>query len=186
MLDSILQWDRDAFIYLNNLGEQPYDFFWSTVTKYPPWIPLFLGILILFFIKYPKREALTLIVTLLVMVFFVETLTNLVKQIVARPRPNNDEDLKMMIRIVKNPSSYSFFSAHAAISFSIMTFVTFCLRKYVSWVVLGFIWPVLFIMSRIYLGVHYPLDLLAGALFGALSAYFFFRIYHKLISPYLK
>ncbi|MGB2758539.1 MAG: phosphatase PAP2 family protein, partial [Maribacter stanieri] len=73
MLDKILQWDRDAFVYLNSLGIEQYDTFWSTVTKFPPWIPLFALIIILFFIKFPKREAIAMILTLLVMVLFVGT-----------------------------------------------------------------------------------------------------------------
>ncbi|WP_405383623.1 phosphatase PAP2 family protein [Maribacter sp. LLG6340-A2] len=186
MLDGILQWDRDTFIYLNNLGEEHYDVFWSTVTKYPPWIPLFLALLILIFLKFSKREAISIVLTLLVMVVSVETVTNLVKNIVARPRPNNTEEIRAMIRVIRNPSSYSFFSGHAALSFSIMTFVVLNLRKYVPWVVLGFIWPMLFVMSRIYLGVHYPLDVFVGAIFGVLSAYLFYKLYRFLILPYLR
>lgn len=53
MLDQVRQWDREAFAYLNSLGIEQYDLFWYTVTKYPPWIPLFLLFLGLFFVKFP-------------------------------------------------------------------------------------------------------------------------------------
>ena len=186
MLDRILQWDRDAFVYLNSLGIEQYDFFWSTVTKFPPWIPLFVLFIALYFIKFKKREALCMILTLLILVFFVETLTDLTKNVVARLRPNNDEELNTLIRILRSPSGFSFFSGHASSSFSVTTFVVLCLRHHFKWVYLFYIWPVLFAMSRVYVGVHFPVDLITGALVGMVSAWMFYRLYLLLILPYLR
>jgi undecaprenyl-diphosphatase len=186
MLEKILQWDRDAFVYLNSLGIEQYDLFWSTVTKFPPWIPLFVLIIVLFFIKFPKREALSMILTLLLMAFFVSTLTDLTKEVVARLRPNNDEELNTLIRILRSPSGFSFFSGHASSSFSIITIVVLFLRHHVKWVYLFYLWPILFAMSRVYVGVHFPIDLMVGALVGMLSAWLFYKLYSILISPYLR
>lgn len=185
MLDQVLQWDREAFVYLNSLGIEQYDFFWSTVTKFPPWIPLFILFLSLFFIKFPKREALVAILTLLVMVFFVTTITDLTKHVIARIRPNNNEELNTLIRILRSPSGFSFFSGHASSSFSITTFVVLFLRHDFKWVYLFYIWPILFAMSRVYVGVHFPIDLIVGAMVGVLSAWMFYKLYFLLISPYL-
>ena len=186
MLDKILQWDRDAFVYLNSLGIEQYDLFWSTVTKYPPWIPLFVLIIALFFVKFSKREALSMMLTLLIMVFFVSTLTDLTKEVVARLRPNNDEELNTLIRILRSPSGFSFFSGHASSSFSIITIVVMFLRHHFKWVYLFYIWPILFAMSRVYVGVHFPIDIMVGALVGMLSAWMFYKFYGVLILPYLR
>lgn len=186
MLDKILQWDRDAFVYLNSLGIEQYDVFWSTVTKFPPWLPLFAFIIILFFVKFPKREATAMILILLVMVFFVATVTDLTKNVVARLRPNNDEELNTLIRILRSPSGYSFFSGHASSSFSVITITVLFLRRKFKWVYLFYIWPLLFAMSRVYVGVHFPIDLIVGALVGIISAWLFYILYGVLISPYLK
>ncbi|MEH6748594.1 MAG: phosphatase PAP2 family protein [Maribacter arcticus] len=186
MLDKILQWDRETFVYLNSLGIEQYDMFWSIVTKFPPWIPLFVLIITLFFIKSSKREALFMILTLLAMVLFVSTLTDLTKNVVARLRPNNDEEINTLIRILKSPSGFSFFSGHASSSFSVITFVVLFLRHHFKWVYLFYIWPILFAISRIYVGVHFPVDLIVGALVGILSAWLFYKLYGLLISPYLK
>lgn len=186
MLDKILQWDRDAFVYLNSLGIEQYDVFWSTVTKFPPWLPLFAFIIILFFVKFPKREATAMILILLVMVVFVATVTDLTKNVVARLRPNNDEELNTLIRILRSPSGYSFFSGHASSSFSVITITVLFLRRKFKWVYLFYIWPILFAMSRVYVGVHFPIDLIVGALVGIISAWLFYRLYGVLISPYLK
>lgn len=185
MLDKILQWDREAFVYLNSLGIEQYDFFWSTVTKYPPWIPLFVLFFTLFFVKFSKREAYFMILTLLVMVFFVTTLTDLTKHVVARIRPNNNEELNTLIRILRSPTGFSFFSGHASASFSVTTLVVLLLRHRFKWAYFFYIWPVLFAMSRIYLGVHFPLDIIVGALVGICSAWLFYTLYHLLILPYL-
>ncbi|WP_339653299.1 phosphatase PAP2 family protein [uncultured Maribacter sp.] len=186
MLDKILQWDRETFVYLNSLGIEQYDLFWSTVTKFPPWIPFFVLIISLFFVKFTKREALFMILTLLVMVLFVGTLTDLTKNLVARLRPNNDEEINTLIRILRRPSGFSFFSGHASSSFSIITLVVLFLRQHFKWRYLFYIWPILFAMSRIYVGVHFPIDLIVGALAGIFSAWLFYKLYGILISPYLK
>lgn len=186
MLESILEWDREAFIYLNSLGIEQYDFFWSTVTKFPPWIPLFVLFLVLFFVKFPERDALFIVTTLFVMVFFVATLTDLTKEVVGRLRPNNNEQMNTLIRILRSPTGYSFFSGHASSSFSVTTFVVLFLRRHFKWVYLFYIWPILFVMSRIYVGVHFPIDILVGALVGMGSAVLFYKLYQVLILPYLR
>ncbi|APQ16502.1 phosphatase PAP2 family protein [Maribacter hydrothermalis] len=186
MLDKILQWDRDTFVYLNSLGIEQYDVFWSTVTKFPPWIPLFVLIIILLFVKFPKREGISMLFTILVMAAFVATLTDLTKNVVERLRPNNDEELNTLIRILRSPSGFSFFSGHASSSFSIITLTVLFLRQKFKWVYLFYIWPILFALSRVYVGVHFPIDIIVGALVGIFSAWLFYRLYGLLILPYLK
>ena len=138
------------------------------------------------FIKNPKREAFSMVLTLLVMVFFVTTVTDLTKQAVARLRPNNVEELNTLIRILRSPSGYSFFSGHASSSFSVTTLVVLFTRYQFKWVYLFYIWPILFAISRIYVGVHFPIDLMVGALVGMLSAWLFYKLYLLLILPYLR
>jgi len=79
-----------------------------------------------------------------------------------------------VIRVLKDPTGYSFFSGHASSSFSIVVYVVLCVRNFSPWVYLAFIWPLLFSLSRIYVGVHYPSDLLVGALVGSLIAFLIF------------
>lgn len=186
MLEKILEWDRTTFIYLNNLGIEDYDFFWITITNFNTWIPLFLIFLILIFIKYTKREAIFVILTILLMIFFVTTITDLTKYSVERLRPNKSEDINTLIRILKNPSTYSFFSGHSSSSFSITTLVVLFLKNRFQWCWLFYIWPVLFVSSRIFVGVHFLIDILAGALVGIFSAFFFYMLYVRVIAPYLR
>ncbi|SDM91322.1 phosphatase PAP2 family protein [Kriegella aquimaris] len=185
MLEKILQWDRDAFIYLNNLGIEDYDLFWSTVTNISSWIPLFVFFFVIIFLKYPKKEAIYVTLTVVALVFFITFATDVTKGYVARLRPNNNEEINTLIRILKSPTSYSFFSGHAASSFSITTLMVLFLRKRFTWSWAFYIWPLLFASSRIYVGVHYPVDILVGASVGVLSAFLFYGLYVRLIAPYL-
>ncbi|MCK0158464.1 phosphatase PAP2 family protein [Cellulophaga sp. F20128] len=185
MLEKLLQWDRDTFVYLNNLGLEEYDYFWSIVTNISTWIPLYLLFFILFFIKRPKKEAIVMSATVLLMFLFVLLFTDLTKNIVERLRPSNDEAINDLIRILKTPTDFSFFSGHASSSFAITTIVVLLLKNKMKWVWVFYIWPLLFCLSRIYVGVHFPIDLLVGALVGVLCALLFYYLYNKLIKPYL-
>lgn len=159
--------DKELFIYLNNLGIEKYDQFWIFVTKIEHWTPLYLLFFILYFTIYKKKNALigvgltvaTFIITLL--------LTNITKFLVARLRPNNSMELEGLIRVLQSPSNYSFFSGHAAVSCAVTTFVVCAMRRKYSWVYVFLLWPFLFILSRIFVGVHYPSDLFIGAIIGS-------------------
>jgi undecaprenyl-diphosphatase len=179
MLDQLLQWDRDTFIYLNSLGIENLDVFWSYVTDFATWIPLFILFVVLIFRAYPKKEAFRVLGTVLLTVAVVAMFTGIVKEWVARLRPNNTEEINTLIRILKSPDGYSFFSGHSSSSFSITTSIFLFLRHKFKWSWVFYIWPLLFALSRIYVGVHYPLDLIVGALVGILFAIFFYRLYHK-------
>lgn len=177
-----MEWDRETFIYLNNLGIEEYDQFWITVTDFTTWTPLFIFFLILIFWKYPKREALFVVLTLFIMIWFVTTLTDLTKHAVARLRPNNMEDMNTLIRILKTPSTYSFFSGHSSSSFSIATLMVLFLRHRFKWSWLFYLWALLMVASRIFVGVHFPVDIIVGAFVGILSAFFFYMLYCRFIA----
>lgn len=178
MLEALLKWDRETFVYLNNLGLEKYDVFWSAITNIATWTPLFLLFIVLFFVKYPKKEALNKLITVLSLILFVMVITNLTKIGVARLRPNNDLGINTLIRILKSPTDYSFFSGHASSSFSITTLMVLLLWKKAKWALLFFVWPILFCMSRIYVGVHFPLDIIVGAIIGILSGILFYKLHN--------
>ena len=186
MLNRLLDWDRETFLYLNGLGIERYDGFWSSVTDMSTWVPLFIFFLFLIFWKNPRREALWMTLTAVLLLVFILLITNLTKEWVARLRPNNDGDLKTLVRILKSPTTYSFFSGHAASSFSLTTLMVLYLRDSFRWRHLFFVWPMLFALSRIYVGVHYPIDILVGAGVGTLAGILSYRGYSGVILPYIR
>ena len=185
MLKHLLEWDRNTFIYLNNLGTEDYDLFWVIVTNITSWIPLYILLLALIFLKYPKKEALFISCTIVLLLICILGLTDITKTYFERLRPNNDIEINSIIRILKNPAGYSFFSGHASSSFSLTTISFLFLRKKISIIRLLFFWHFIFAYSRIYVGVHYPLDLITGALIGMLLGFLFYLFYRRFIEPYI-
>ncbi|WP_340075610.1 phosphatase PAP2 family protein [Leptobacterium sp. I13] len=168
MFDKFLQYDRELLIYLNCFGIEGHDPFWLLITHTTTWIPLFVVFLLVVLKYYAKRDA--LIVSLTVIGALVVTLlfTEFMKEYIARVRPNNDMAINPFIRVLKMPVNYSFFSGHASNSFAVTVTIVLFLRKHLKLSYLFFIWPVLFCWSRIIIGVHYPSDILVGALVGSL------------------
>lgn len=182
MFETLKKWDSELFVFLNGLGIEGFDGFWLFATQPKNWIPLFILFFILIFYYYRYKQgvivALFLIATVAVTMFFTE----MIKDYVARLRPNNVKAFGELIRILQKPSNYSFFSGHASSSFSIVTFVVLMLRKFTKWVYLIYLWPLIFAMSRIYLGVHYPSDIFVGALVGTVFGWTFYIFCNKTLN----
>jgi len=176
MLDILKQWDRELFIWLNNLGIERWDNLWIFLTQIESWVPLFIIFILLIFYYYDFKKALIILFFLFVTAGFTIFLTDLTKEYIGRLRPNNIEGLVNLIRILQTPTNFSFWSGHAASSFAVTSFVVLSLRKHHKYVYLFFIWPLLFILSRIYVGVHYPSDLIVGALVGTLIAIVWYQV----------
>lgn len=183
MWDELLSKDRDVFVFLNSMGNEAFDLFWSIFTDIPTWTPLFLIFIFLIFRKLPKRSAWTALGTIATLLVFVSVVVYWVKVNVARIRPANDPDLSALIRAIKHPKDYSFFSGHAAFSFALSTFMYLLLRRKLRWAWLFFLWALLLTYSRIYVGVHYPSDLAVGTFFGVFSGLVFYRFYKRLNEP---
>ncbi len=177
MLEKILALDTQLFIYLNGLGSETYDELWLIITKQVNWIPFFL---LLFYIIYSKlglKKAGYLLLYVAVLVLITDQVTNLVKYTVQRPRPCNNSDINTIIRVVQSRSSFSFFSGHAANSMAVASFLYLIFKKQFKYFGLVFLWPLIFAYSRIYLGLHYPLDIFSGYVFGFFIGYVMYRCY---------
>lgn len=178
MLEKVLSLDTDLLVYLNNLGSTQYDGLWLIITKQINWLPLFLFLLYVILKKLGTKQTLYLLLFIAILLVFTDQVTNLFKNGFQRLRPCNNPEINTIIRVVKKSNSYSFFSGHAANSMAVATFLYFTLRQYSSYFILLFLWPLIFAYSRIYLGLHYPLDIFCGHLFGIFSG-FLFSILHK-------
>jgi undecaprenyl-diphosphatase len=118
-----------------------------------------------------------ILVTIALLILFTDQVTNFFKYSFERLRPCNDEELKGLIRVVKTSSSFSFFSGHAANSMATMTFLFLYFKNHFRFTYLLFLFPLIFAYSRIYLGLHFPLDIITGYVFGALSALLFYKFF---------
>ena len=185
MFEQLLDWDQQTLIFLNNLGTEQFDIFWLITTNFLTWIPLFLFIILAIFVNYGRNQSIWILLSFLSMLVLLSVVIFATKFGVARLRPVNDPSLDSFLRILIKPSDFSFFSGHAASSFSIAMLAVLYLRKKAKWIYILLLWPLLFSFSRMYLGVHYPLDILVGTLVGVFFSYLFYRMHQKLRAPYI-
>lgn len=181
MIEHLKQWDLELFVFLNNLGVKQFDSFWIFSTQIESWIALFLYFFILIFYFYKGKKGVLTFILLWVTFILTIGITQITKETVARLRPNNVEFLSDLIRVLQHPTNYSFFSGHAAVSFAITTFMVLSIKSFSKWIYFAYLWPIIFVTSRIYVGVHYPSDILVGAIVGTTIAYFIFRLQQKLL-----
>jgi undecaprenyl-diphosphatase len=177
MLEKILSIDTELFIFLNGLGSNTYDGFWLIITKQTSWIPLFLFLLYLIFKKLGAKQTVYLILFVAILLTFSDQITNLFKNGFQRLRPCNNPEINSFIRIVQSRTSFSFFSGHASNSMGVATFLYLIFKKDFKYFWLLFLWPLIFAFSRIYLGLHYPLDIISGYFFGVLWGFLMFKFY---------
>ena len=180
-MEQLAQWDSELFIWLNGLGVEQLDAFWLLVTHIGNWTPLYILFFILFLKAFSRKHALIATLFSILTLITALGLTALIKNTVRRLRPSSLQELEGVIRVLETPSDYSFWSGHAAVSFAITVFVVYVLCSWSKWVYLIFIWPLLFTLSRIFVGVHYPIDLIVGTIAGSLIGFSFYKLYIKII-----
>lgn len=181
MLDKILQLDTELLVFLNGLGSPAFDGLWLFITKQSHWTPYFLVLIFLVYKKMGVKNTLYVLLFVSLLLVITDQTCNLFKYSFQRLRPCNNPELNSLIRVVKSSKSFSFFSGHAANSMATMTFVFLILKKHFRFAFLVFLFPLIFAYSRIYLGLHYPLDILTGYLFGATFGFIAYKLYLKYV-----
>lgn len=186
MLEYLINLDKELFIFLNGLGSNKFDTFWLLITKQFNWTPYFLILLVILQKKIGWKNLGIILLFIAVLILFTDQTTNLFKNYFQRLRPCNDPDLINIMRKVKDSVSFSFFSGHASSSCASMTFIFFILRKYYKYAFVIYLFPLVFAYSRIYLGVHFPGDILVGYLFGFLTGFLFYKLYTLVLKKYFQ
>jgi undecaprenyl-diphosphatase len=181
MLEKVITFDTQLFVYLNGLGSTTFDGLWLFITKQSNWTPFFLLLLYLVYKKIGVKSTLFLLLFITLLLVVTDQTCNLFKYTFQRLRPCNNPEINSVIRIVKSSDTFSFFSGHAANSMATMTFLFLLLKKQYRYAFLLFLFPLIFAYSRIYLGLHYPLDILTGYFFGASFGYIGYKLYQKYI-----
>lgn len=178
----IIQKDKELLIYLNNLGTENWDTLWLGITHQFNWAPLFIFIIFLVIKNFGWKRGGVVIISMILLVAFSDQFTNLIKNSVERLRPNNDPEIKHLLRIFIKPQSFSFMSGHATTSTFFSVFTVLLLREKYKYIYFILLFPLVFAYSRVYLGVHFPLDISLGIIIGTLFANLYFILYKKVDS----
>ena len=174
MIDQLLELDSALLLYLNNLGHPSWDGFWFAVTHKLTFVPLYVFLLYLMSKNLNKKGVVLLVFSLAAMITFTDQVTNLFKSTFQRIRPCAQDGIVELLRL-GDCSGFGFFSGHSSNSMAAAVFTILMLRsKYRTYIFLMIPWSMMVGYSRIYVGKHYPLDVLCGWLFGVFSGYLFY------------
>lgn len=174
-LQKILDYDIELFLFLNSFFSNYRDIIMLIITRKEIWIPFYLTI-IYFIIKNYRSKSFLILFFLALTILLSDQISVFLKETVQRLRPVHDPMIEHLAHnVFRKGSLYGFVSSHAANTFAVWMF-TSRIFKNRSYSILLFIWAFIVSMTRIYLGVHYPLDILGGALLGTLLAYICYKV----------
>ncbi len=180
MLEELLHHDKALFLLLNNLGSPTWDAFWMFMTDKFTSIPLYLLLVFLSFKQLSLKKTLVLLGVVALLITATNGLADMFKYGLQRLRPCYDLEVNSLMRLVKGSCGgrFGYFSAHAANTSAVAFFFTFLLgskQRYIG--IFLMVWAVLVAYSRVYIGVHYPLDVVSGMLIGLFFGWLFAKLY---------
>ena len=182
MFKELIDLDKHLFIYLNGLGSPTWDSFWLYMSKTLSFvtIPIYVFVLLYSYLKLGFKKLMIMVGVVALLIISTEQFSIFFKQNVGRLRPCYDNEIQEIMRMVKSycGGKYSYFSAHAANSFAFASFFAIQFRKDKKIIsLLLLIWSLLVSYSRIYIGVHFPLDVFTGIAIGMFFAWLFAKLY---------
>jgi len=173
--------DQSLFLFLNSLNSPFWDDLMWIVSGKLTWLPLYIFILVLIGIKYKRRILIIIPIIILTITASDQLSVHAFKELFERLRPCHEPELEGLVHIVKGKcgGKYGFVSSHAANSFAIAMFSLALLKK--RWFSITIIiWATLVGYSRVYLGVHYPGDVICGAILGIIIGLGFWLLYRRI------
>lgn len=176
-MNKIEHLDQQLFLFLNSLNSPFFDQVMHAISGKLIWVPLYLAILIYLGITY-KRKFLIILLFIIIAATFSDQFSVIIKNLVQRLRPCLEPELKGMVHLFRGEcgGKYSFVSSHATNSFNVALLSLLFIRK--RWYTISIIiWAAVIGYSRIYLGVHYPGDVICGSILGALIGWGVFSLY---------
>ena len=174
-LNLIKSWDKDLFLYLNGIHSPLWDYVMTLFTLTPTWL-MFYGLIFWIILKKYDKKALLVFIAIALLILLSDQFAGLLKHSIQRLRPSNDPAISSLTHaFFSKGGEFGFVSAHAANTFAFATFslLLFGNSKYSTFIIF---WATLIAYSRVYLGVHYPGDILGGAILGILCGISIYKL----------
>lgn len=181
-MEVLEQLDRTLFLFLNGFHTDALDLIMYWISYKLTWIPWYLFLFYLLYKAQGKQAIYTLLAAVLLIALSDQSSVHLFKENFMRYRPCHNLEIQDKVFLVKGCGGlYGFISSHASNTFALATFLSLVMRRhYKALPTILIIWASVVSFSRIYVGVHYPADILAGALHGAFLGGLVYRFYSNL------
>ena len=187
MLDRLIQADIQLFTFLNGLHASWMDPIMWWISERSPWIPFYVFLIVMMIGRLKWKKGLIAVVSIVLVVVIADRFTSgFMKPYFERPRPSHEKRIRDQVHVLTNPNgdeyrggAYGFASSHSANAFGMAMFMFLLFRGRWRWM---FAWAFVVAYSRIYLGVHYPGDIIVGGLVGILAAWGVFKLYQTVTS----
>jgi len=177
MIETLKHTDTAVFLYLNGKHNEFMDVVMHYASHKLTWIPLYALLLFLVWRSQQKKTLLVLLAVALMILIVDQVSVHCFKELFQRYRPCHNLEIKDSVHLVDGCGGlYGFVSSHAANTFSLAAFISLVFRKRKCTVLL-FLWAGFVSYSRIYTGVHYPADIVGGAILGLIVAFLIWKLY---------
>lgn len=179
ILSALNHIDTQLFLFLNGIHSPFFDPIFQWITERFSWIPLYVLLSILLFIKFKWRSIFLAPFIVLVIVLADQISVNLFKEVFLRLRPCHNPAIADLVHTIDGAcgGQYGFVSSHAANTFALAFLVGLIFKKHFSSLIyLMLFWAALVSYSRIYVGVHYPADIICGALLGVFISWAIWKL----------
>ncbi len=175
IFQQIIEWDKELFLFFNGFHNNYWDTIMLMITRKETWLPFYL-VIIYYFVKNYRKKTWLIVLILIITIAASDQISVLIKETIHRLRPVHDPVIGALAHnVLRKGGMYGFVSSHAANTFAIFVFTSRIFKnRWYSFLL--FVWAIVVSYSRIYSGVHYPLDVIGGAIIGWGAGYVFFKV----------
>ena len=185
LLALLHDWDTYLFLKINTVWTSSFfDGVFPWWREANAWVPLYLFLIVFAFLNFKKQTWPWLLFVAVTLTLTDQISSSLIKNWIARPRPCRDEFLMSQVRLLLNNCSgtYSFTSSHAANHFGFAVFICITLQAvFTKWRYVFLAWAGTICYAQVYVGIHYPLDVLGGAILGSVVGFLMAKFFNQKI-----